>query len=80
MQNKWARTGLALVLSAVGAWSIAAQSLDTSWVTPNDLLKGLEEPSQWLSYHGDYTGQRHSPLTQITPQNVNRLVPHKKSR
>lgn len=74
MQNKRRSVGVALVLSAIGAWSIAARALDNSWVTPADLLKGLEEPSQWLSYHGDYTGQRHSPLTQITPQNVQRLT------
>lgn len=24
----------------------------------------------WPGYHGDYSGRRHSPLTQITPQNV----------
>ena len=24
----------------------------------------------WPTYHGDYSGQRHSPLTQITPDNV----------
>src|SRR5262249_41285718 len=28
----------------------------------------------WPTYHGDYTGQRHSPLTQITPANVNELT------
>jgi alcohol dehydrogenase (cytochrome c) len=27
----------------------------------------------WPTYHGDYTGQRHSSLTQITPENVNQL-------
>ena len=27
----------------------------------------------WPGYHGDYTGQRHSHLTQITPQNVSTL-------
>ena len=27
----------------------------------------------WPSYHGDYSGRRHSPLTQITPQNVSSL-------
>ena len=27
----------------------------------------------WPTYHGDYTGQRHSKLTQITPENVNQL-------
>jgi alcohol dehydrogenase (cytochrome c) len=27
----------------------------------------------WPGYHGDYSGRRHSSLTQITPDNVNRL-------
>ncbi|MEO7274656.1 MAG: PQQ-binding-like beta-propeller repeat protein, partial [Vicinamibacterales bacterium] len=27
----------------------------------------------WPTYHGDYTGQRHSKLTQITPENVSQL-------
>jgi alcohol dehydrogenase (cytochrome c) len=27
----------------------------------------------WPGYHGDYSGRRHSPLTQITPQNVKNL-------
>jgi len=27
----------------------------------------------WLTYHGDYTGKRHSGLTQITPENVSQL-------
>ena len=28
----------------------------------------------WLNYGGDYAGQRHSPLTQITPANINGLA------
>jgi len=40
-----------------------------------DLLQGLSDPSRWLTYSGDYSGKRHSPLTQITPANVHRLVP-----
>jgi len=28
----------------------------------------------WPTYHGDYSGQRHSPLTTITPDNVGRLA------
>src|ERR1700686_3548840 len=24
----------------------------------------------WPGYHGDYSGRRHSPLTQISPENV----------
>jgi alcohol dehydrogenase (cytochrome c) len=31
-------------------------------------------PDSWPTYHGDYTGQRHSKLTQITPENVNQLT------
>ena len=27
----------------------------------------------WAQYHGDYSGRRHSPLTQITPKNVGQL-------
>jgi len=27
-------------------------------------------PENWPTYHGDYSGRRHSQLTQITPQNV----------
>jgi alcohol dehydrogenase (cytochrome c) len=42
--------------------------------TFNDLLTGLTNPSRWLTYSGDYTGRRHSPLTQITPENVRRLA------
>ena len=43
-------------------------------VTYRDLLDGFADPSRWITFSGSYTGQRHSPLTQITPQNVNRLV------
>ncbi len=53
---------------------VLAQSAE-SGVTYEDLLNGLSEPSKWLTYSGDYTGQRHSPLTMITPENVQDLVP-----
>ena len=39
-----------------------------------DLLDGLKHPSRWLTYSGDYTGRRHSPLKQITVDNVHRLA------
>ncbi len=38
-----------------------------------DLLKGSAE--DWLTYAGDYASVRHSPLKQITRDNVSRLVP-----
>jgi len=36
----------------------------------------LKHPSRdsWPGFHGDYTGQRHSALTEITPQNVSNLT------
>src|SRR5213593_3496860 len=42
-------------------------------ISSQQLLDGLKNPSRWLTYSGDYTGQRHSPLTQITPSNVAQL-------
>ncbi len=44
-------------------------------VTYRDLLDGLNDPGRWLTFSGDYSGRRHSPLTQITPANVKRLTP-----
>jgi alcohol dehydrogenase (cytochrome c) len=49
-----------------GAWP-AAQSLD-----PATLLKPPAD--SWPTYHGDYSGQRHSRLTQITPDNVHQMT------
>jgi alcohol dehydrogenase (cytochrome c) len=35
----------------------------------------LKPPADtWPTYHGDYSGRRHSALTQITPENVNQLT------
>ena len=38
-------------------------------------LAAVEQTTDWTTFSGDYTGQRHSPLTQITPANVARLAP-----
>ena len=38
-----------------------------------DILRGPAE--NWLTYAGDYQGQRHSPLQQITADNAGSLVP-----
>jgi alcohol dehydrogenase (cytochrome c) len=43
-------------------------------VTYRDILDGLKDPGRWLTYSGDYSGRRHSPLRQITPQNVGGLA------
>jgi glucose dehydrogenase len=39
------------------------------------LLDSLKDPTKWLMFGGDYTSRRNSPLTQLTPQNVNQLTP-----
>lgn len=44
-------------------------------VTGKDILAGLSNPSRWLTYSGDYSGRRYSPLNQITPANASRMVP-----
>ena len=62
---------------AAAVLPVAAQqgSAALSGITFDDLLSGLKNPSLWPMYSGDFTAQRHSPLTQITPENVYRLVP-----
>ena len=42
-------------------------------IAPADLAAGLENAERWITFSGDYTSQRHSPLTQITPSNVAQL-------
>lgn len=42
-------------------------------INDQHLLDGFKNPARWLTYSGDYTGQRHSPLVQITPANVHQL-------
>ena len=64
---------LALVTATI---SSAQQGPEPPLVTPEDIREGLTpDGSRWLTFGGDYANQRHSPLTQITPQNVDRLVP-----
>jgi len=42
-------------------------------IQPSDLLK-TPVANNWVSYNGDYSGARHSNLTQITRANVGRLA------
>jgi len=52
----------------------ATAGAPSSLITNRDLLDGLKDPTRWLTYSGTYDGHRHSPLTQITPANVDRLT------
>ncbi len=58
-----------------GLLAPAAQQPAPASISGQDLLDGLKNPSRWVTFSGDYTGQRHSPLKQLTPQNVAGLVP-----
>jgi alcohol dehydrogenase (cytochrome c) len=61
-------------LRGAAAPASAAAVAPSSLITNRDLLDGLKDPTRWLTYSGTYDGQRHSPLTQITPANVDRLT------
>src|SRR5262245_49332893 len=62
-----------IISALILAMMALAQQPSSSPITYQDLLAGFENPARWLTYSGDYTGRRHSPLTQITPANVSRL-------
>ena len=51
---------------ASGGRVLIAQNLDPAQIVH-------PTPDSWPNYHGDYTGQRHSALKQITPQNISSL-------
>jgi alcohol dehydrogenase (cytochrome c) len=54
------------LISVVVAPVLAAQGVDATTL--------LHQPEgSWPTYHGDYSGKRHSGLTQISPQNVSSL-------
>jgi len=55
-------------------WLFLALALTAgAQITSQDLAKG---PNQnWLTYIGDYSAHRHSPLTQINTRTVTQLTP-----
>jgi alcohol dehydrogenase (cytochrome c) len=69
----------AVVLSAALALAtsaLLAQQGPPPLVSSQEILDGLPaDGSKWLTFGGNYANHRHSPLTQITPANVDRLVP-----
>src|SRR5262245_40466540 len=58
------------VLAAAAVLNLDAQQ---AGVTYDRILKAAGEPQNWLTYGGSYLSQRHSGLTQITPNNVANL-------
>ena len=66
LQKIFCVVGFSLIALTFSLSSLLAQGLDPVSISnpPAD---------SWPSYHGDYSGRRHSRLTQITPQNVQSL-------
>jgi len=82
----WRRTGgvVPLVIAVLASLVVAgyslfqdpydiAGSLPTEQVVANPDLGGNVPPGDWHQYGRTPFGQRYSPLTQITPENVDRL-------
>ena len=71
------RSALTFILvTCTGAVLLAQSAPPRATVAIQDILAGLPaDGSRWLTFGGDYGNQRHSPLTQITPDNVGRLGP-----
>ena len=61
----------------VGSGLLAQQPpLPSVLVSPREIAQGLtEDGSRWVTFGGNYSNHRFSPLMQITPQNLNRLRP-----
>ena len=66
MIGRWHRAFLLLLLLLMPC-SLLAQ------VTSDRLLHASGEPQNWLTYSGDYSSHRYSPLQQISPANVKDL-------
>jgi alcohol dehydrogenase (cytochrome c) len=59
------------------SWRISTRFVETaarSVVAALALGAVVAAQDSWPTYHGDFTGQRHSRLTQITPENVRQLT------
>lgn len=70
-----ALAAIAALATQVYAQTPVAQPDEGGGVSYADIRAGLSDPTRWITFSGDYSGQRHSPLTQITPRNIGRLVP-----
>ena len=65
-----------LLLTAATTANLDAGQAVPGRVTEEEILEGLPpDGSRWLTFGGDYANQRHSPLTEITPENVDGLLP-----
>jgi alcohol dehydrogenase (cytochrome c) len=67
---------LAYILPGFGPALFAQQAAPPGPITSQELVEGLKaDGASWLTFGGDYSNHRFSPLTQITPENVTKLQP-----
>ena len=68
----------AFLLPISGAVTLVAQqaAAPPALITNQEILDGLKDDgARWLTFGGNYSNHRFSPLTQLTPENVQRLQP-----
>ena len=78
MKTRFVQIAVLLVLGAIATMTLTAQqpAPPPGLVTNQELLAGLPaDGSRWLTYGGNYSNHRHSPLTQINTENVMKLQP-----
>ncbi|MSO46124.1 MAG: PQQ-dependent dehydrogenase, methanol/ethanol family [Acidobacteria bacterium] len=66
-----------VIVAAASGVSLVAQQGETgnAPISVQQIRDGLKDQSRWLTYGGNYAAHRNSPLTQITPENVGKLIP-----
>jgi alcohol dehydrogenase (cytochrome c) len=70
-----AMKGFRFVIAALALAGTTVGLAQSPLIDGKDLLGGLANPTRWLTHSGDYASTRHSPLKQITPENIGRLAP-----
>ena len=63
----------AMLYTALVATAMAAGAVLHAQVTFERIQRAAAEPQNWLTYSGDVSSRRFTPLTQITPANVKNL-------
>ena len=58
------------VLALAATLPLLTHAQDNIGPDYDDILKGFADSERWLTYSGDYSGKRHSPLTQINADNI----------
>jgi alcohol dehydrogenase (cytochrome c) len=66
---------LCLIALAILSFTLTALPARAADVTDDRLLNADRDPANWLMYNRTYSGWRYSPLDQITPANITKLVP-----